>query len=120
MTESVGFKFGIGRLMVLTSVVAIAMTISIRFHAPILSQGLFAIYLVSLAGWAVVRGPAVVADLREIKVKRRKIQERRLELESELRHRKSVDRAKAETSAGRASGVPWGERRLDPKEEKGS
>ena len=91
MSESVGFKFGIGRLMVLTSVVAIAMTISIRFHASILSQGLFAVYLVTLAGWAVIRGPTVVADLKEINSKRRKLQERRLELERDLRNRKSVD-----------------------------
>lgn len=91
MTENVGFKFGIGRLMVLTSVVAIAMTISIRFHAPVLSQGLFAIYLITLAGWVVIRGPTVIADLREVNVKRRKLQERRLELEREFRHRKTAD-----------------------------
>ena len=88
---SARFQFGIGRLMVLTSVVAIAMTIAVRINAPRLVQGLFAVYLVSLAGWTVMRGPTVVSGLRSIHFKRRELQERRAELERQLRQRKSVD-----------------------------
>ena len=78
--------------MVLTSVVAIAMTIAIRIDAPRLMQAFFAIYLVLLAGWTVMRGPTVVSGLITINAKRRNLLERRAELERQLRHRKSVDK----------------------------
>ena len=92
MIKNDRFQYGIGRLIVLTSVVAIAMTISVRINVPRLTQGLFAVYLALLAGWAVMRGPTVVSGLMAVNVKRRKLLEHRAKLERELCHRKSVDK----------------------------
>lgn len=70
--------------MILTSIVAIVMSISIRINAPRLTQGLFAGYLAFLAGWGIVRGPRVLSGLVAVNNKRRKLRERRAELEREF------------------------------------
>ena len=45
MTKSNPIQFGIGRLMVVTTLVAFCMAISIRFDSPTVAQGFFAVYL---------------------------------------------------------------------------
>ena len=84
MTHSDRFQFGIGRLMVLTSIVALVMTVSIRISAPIIAQALFACYAIFMAGWAVMRGPKIVAELIEVNGKRKQVAQRREELMREF------------------------------------
>ncbi len=84
MPGSNRIQFGIGRLMVFTTLVAFSMAISIRFHSPTVAQGIFAAYLVFVAGWAVVRGPSIFAGLVDVNNKLRQLKVRRAELEREL------------------------------------
>jgi hypothetical protein len=81
-------QFGIGRLMVLTTVVAVIMTIAVRINAPQVAQGLLVGYLLFFAFWAVIRGPSIYADLTDINKRRRQIKQRRSDLERELEVRK--------------------------------
>ncbi len=82
-------QFGIGRLMVLTAVVAVIMTIAVRLNAPKIMQGLLVGYLFFFAIWAVIRGPSVYADLVDVSAKRRRILRKRRDLERELDARKN-------------------------------
>jgi len=94
MTKNNHVQFGIGRLMVLTSVVAFSMAISIRFHSPTVAQGIFAVYLMFVAGWAVVRGPSILAGLVDVNNKLRQVKVQRAELERELRQRRRAHETK--------------------------
>ncbi len=94
MTKSNRIQFGIGRLMVVTTLVAFCMAISIRFDSPTVAQGIFAVYLMFVAGWVVVRGPSVFASLVEVNNKLRQIRGRRIELEQELHQRRRAHESK--------------------------
>lgn len=94
MTKSNRIQFGIGRLMVVTTLVAFCMAISIRFDSPTVAQGIFAVYLMFVAGWVVVRGPSVFASLVEVNNKLRQIRGRRVELEQELHQRRRAHESK--------------------------
>ncbi|MEO8495930.1 MAG: hypothetical protein ABI614_12720 [Planctomycetota bacterium] len=83
MAKTTHFQFGIGRLIVLTSAVAVVMAVSIRIDAPQFAQWVFAAYFAMLVGWAVMRGPSVYAKIIEARSRRREVQQRRNELESE-------------------------------------
>lgn len=94
MTTSNRIQFGIGRLMVLTTLVAVCMAISVRFHSPTVAQGIFAVYLIFVAGWAVVRGPTLFADLVVVNKKLRQVKAQRAELERELHQRRRAHYSK--------------------------
>jgi hypothetical protein len=83
MAKDSHFQFGIGRLIILTSAVAVVMAVSIRLDAPQFAQWCFAGYLAFFVGWAVMRGPEMYAKLCVAREKRRKLKQRRGELESE-------------------------------------
>lgn len=70
--------------MLLTSVVAVIMTIAIRINAPKIAQGLFAGYLVFFGFWIVIRGPRVFAELMDVNARRRQLKQRRTDMEREL------------------------------------
>jgi len=76
-------QFGIGRLIILTSAVAVVMAVSIRLDVPQFAQLCFAGYLVFFVGWSVMRGPDMYAKLSDASKQRRKLKQRRDELESE-------------------------------------
>ena len=76
-------QFGIGRLIILTSAVAVVMAVSIRLDVPQFAQLCFAGYLVFFVGWSVMRGPDMYAKLRDARDRRRILNQRRSELESE-------------------------------------
>lgn len=59
------------------------MAVSIRLDAPQFAQWCFAGYLAFFVVWAVMRGPDMYAKLRDAREQRRKLKERRSELESE-------------------------------------
>lgn len=80
--------------MVVTTLVAFCMAISIRFHSPTVAQGIFAVYLMFVAGWAVVRGPRIFADLVEVNNKLRQVKVQRAELERELNQRRRAHESK--------------------------
>ena len=86
------FQFGIRRLFVLTFAVAVVVMISKSVFLPRFAQGLIAIYLLCLVGWAVMRGPTVYADLLELHRLRCKIKERRHKLEGEALKMKRLSR----------------------------
>ena len=83
MVKTSQFQFGIGRLIVLTSAVAVVMAISVRLDAPQFAQWVFAGYLVFFVGWVVMRGPNMYAKLVEARGQRRQLKRRRSELETE-------------------------------------
>jgi len=83
IVNTIRYQFSIRRLLILTSVVAVVMAVSIRLGASQVMQGLFAAYFVFLAGWAVMRGPNVYANLVAARRRRSKLKERRLALESQ-------------------------------------
>jgi hypothetical protein len=83
MAKTSQFQFGIGRLIILTSAVAVVMAVSIRLDVPQVAQWMFAGYLAFFVGWAVMRGPDMYANLCVAREKRRKLKQHRSELESE-------------------------------------
>lgn len=83
MANTSHFQFGIGRLIVLTSAVAVVMAVSIRIDAPQIAQWVFAAYFAVLVGWAVMRGPIAYAKIIEARNRRREVEQRRNELETE-------------------------------------
>ena len=108
MPQGNRIQFGIARLMVLTTLVAFCMAIAVRLNSPTIAQGIFAVYLMFVAGWAVVRGPSVFANLVDVNNKLRQIRGRRVELEQELRQRRRVYESKesADGSSERTSPLP--------------
>ena len=81
--KNIRLQFGTRRLIALTSAVAVVMAMSIRIDAPALTQVVLAAYFMFFVGWAVMRGPSVYANLVEVGSLRRKLKDRRCELESE-------------------------------------
>ncbi len=86
------FQFGIRRLMVLALAVAVVLSISVRIGTSPIPQVLFAVWLGSIVGWAIIRGPRVCAKLAAARLAILSIKERRAELEREARDAKSVIR----------------------------
>jgi len=83
MAKSSHFQCGVGRLIILTSAVAVVIAVSIRLNVPQFAQWMFAGYLAFFAAWAVMRGPDMYAKLCVAREKRRKLKQRRGDLESE-------------------------------------
>jgi hypothetical protein len=83
MAKQSYFQFGIGRLMILTSAIAVVMAISIRIDAPQIAQWAFTVSLALMVAWMVMRGPGVYAKIIEARNRRRKGEQRRNELEAE-------------------------------------
>ena len=77
------FQFGIGRLIILTSTVAVVMAVSVQLDAPQFARWVFAGYFAFFIGWAVMRGPNIYAKMVEARDRRHKLKQRRSELESE-------------------------------------
>lgn len=102
--KSKRFQFGIGRLIILTSAVAVVMAVSIRLNAPQFAQWCFAGYLVFFVVWAVMRGPDLYAKIRDIRDRRRMLKQRRGELESEATELRRT--SKNTKCGGNDSGLP--------------
>ncbi len=83
MVKTSHFQFGTGRLIILTSAVAVVMAVSIRLDVPQFTQLVFAGYLAFFVGWLVMRGPNMYAKLAEARGERRTLKQRRSELQSE-------------------------------------
>ncbi|HUG67591.1 MAG TPA: hypothetical protein VMM76_07560 [Pirellulaceae bacterium] len=83
MAKNIQFQFGIRRLIILTSAVAVVMAVSVRLDAPQVAQWAFAAYLALFVGWAVMRGPNMYAKFIEARARRHQLMQRRSELESE-------------------------------------
>ncbi len=99
------FQFGIGRLLVLTTVVAIVIAISSRLNGSRLIQGLIVIYLVFFFGWIVMRGPNVIAGLVGFYKKRHRLKSRRKELETEITLiRRSADLSRSHNESSKQVG----------------
>ncbi len=97
MAKSSHFQFGIGRLIILTSAVAVVMAVSIRIDAPQFAQWVFAAYLLMFVGWAVMRGPSVYANVAEARDRNHKLMDRRSELDAEASELRKLSRV-AETA----------------------
>ncbi|MCA9146866.1 MAG: hypothetical protein H6821_05650 [Planctomycetaceae bacterium] len=83
MAKTSQFQFGISRLIILTSAVAVVMAVSIRLNVPQFAQWMLAGYLAFFVGWAVMRGPNMYAKLCVAREKRQVLKQHRSELESE-------------------------------------
>jgi hypothetical protein len=102
MAKNSHFQFGIGRLIILMSAVAVVMAITVRLDAPQVAQWVFAGYLAFFVGWAVMSGPNMYAKLAEAREQRRMLQQRRSELESEtaeLRRISKIANSDVDTSS---------------------
>ncbi len=84
MEGNIRFQFGIARLIILTTVIAVVIAISIRIDAPKLTQGIVAAYFLFVVVWVVMRGPTVAAGLTDVYRRRGKLKDRRAELEREV------------------------------------
>jgi hypothetical protein len=78
------FQFGVRRLFVLTTVVALVMAISVTMFPPPFTQGLLTAYLLLLAVWVVMRSPEVYAELRAWYGRWGEFKRRRQQLEDEI------------------------------------
>lgn len=85
------FQFGILRLLILTTAVAMIIAVSTRIAAPFLFQAVLAAYLLFFVCWIIMRAPNMVRNLSELRQRRRQQQRHRIELESDVRNRVSKD-----------------------------
>ena len=106
MAKTSHFQFGIGRLLVLTSAVAIVMAVSIRLDVPRFAQWCLAGYLVFFVVWVVMRGPDMYAKLRVAREQRRMFKQRRDELESEAAELRRTNKI-----ADNENGIPRAEQK---------
>ncbi len=83
MAKTLHVQFGIGRLIILTSAVAVVMAVAIRLDVPQFAQWIFAGYLVFFVVWAVMRGPDMYAKILDARDRRRMLKQGRGDLESE-------------------------------------
>ena len=77
MAKTSHYQFGIGRLIILTTAVAVVMAVSIRLDVPQLAQWCFAGYLAFFVVWSVMRGPNMYAKLAEIRGQQRTVKRHR-------------------------------------------
>ena len=77
------FQFGTGRLIALTTVVAVIMAITMRLNAPHVAQIVLGAYFTFFASWIVMRGPSIYANWFELRKRRQEIKDRRRKLEGE-------------------------------------
>jgi predicted membrane chloride channel (bestrophin family) len=95
MKISSTFQFGIGRLLVLMTVVAGISALSVRIAGPSLFQSVVAMYFIMLAIWIVMRVPSLYDKFRELRKRSHQIAEHRLALERDLVSvKQTVDRSK--------------------------
>jgi hypothetical protein len=94
MAKTSQFQFGTGRLIVLTSAVAVVLAVSIRLDVPQVVQWVLAGYLAFFVAWIVMRGPNIYAKLLAARNRRCWLDQRRSELEreaAELREDKRME-----------------------------
>jgi hypothetical protein len=93
MPKSSGrYQFGIRRLLILTTAVALIVVISIRLAAPRLVQVVVAAYFVFLVGWMIMRLPSLYVKLAELCKRADQVAERRVTLEADaLKAKQAAD-----------------------------
>ena len=82
------YQFGVRSLFVLTTVVALNMTIVVTMFSLGNTQGFLTIYLLFLSSWAVMRGPYAYAELRAWNKQRCEFKARRHQLKREILEQK--------------------------------
>lgn len=82
------FQFTIFRLFLLTLVVAIVLAIAMAFEAPFIARVCIGIYLMAFATWVVMRGPGLIDDFRRILRERKRLREKRRQLEDDIAKRR--------------------------------
>jgi hypothetical protein len=95
------FQYSIRRLMVLTTVVAIVVGVAWSFDFPELFRAALAVYFLTFAVWAVVRGPRLYADLRRLRAEHRRLAQRRARLEREYGEPKSHNSSQRNDNASK-------------------
>lgn len=83
------FQFTIFRLFLLTLAVAVVLAIAMAFEAPFIARVCVGLYLMALAVWGVMRGPGLVTDLRNFIHERKRLREKRRELEDDIAKRRA-------------------------------
>ncbi len=77
MTNAMGkrrpYQFSIGRLLALSTVVALSLAIAGWLTSTLAGQAVAGAYFGLLAAWVVMRWPAVRENLREVRLRRQKI-----------------------------------------------
>jgi hypothetical protein len=105
MRRSRPYQFGIWRLIVLMTAVAAAFALAQGFSISPLGRGIAGVYFALLASWAVLRWPAVLANLAEVRQRRQAMLSSRRAMLSEVQRR----REGASVDPNRAAKAPVGE-----------
>jgi hypothetical protein len=77
MSKRRPYQFSIGRLLALSTVVALSLAVAGWLTSTPAGQALAGTYFGLLAAWVVMRWPAVRDNLREVRLRRQKILEER-------------------------------------------
>lgn len=95
------YRFGLIRLFVLCTVIALTLTLVRRL--PILAAGQVAagIYFSLLWTWVIMRWPAVYASLRELRARRRALLESRRQMAAEAEQARNHSGSVAQTDSER-------------------
>ncbi|WP_428305628.1 hypothetical protein [Lacipirellula sp.] len=65
MGKSVRYQFTMRRLLLLSTAIAVAFAVAGGFRGPLIFKVFVGVYFASLAGWVVMRWPAVRENWRE-------------------------------------------------------
>ena len=77
------FRFGIRRLLILTTAVAVIIALSVRIDVTWHIQTMVAGYLLLVVGWMIMRVPSLYGKFWELRKRSQQVAEHRLRLEKE-------------------------------------
>ena len=89
--DSTAFRFGVRRLLILTTTVAMIMAITSRLVMPSLFRAVVASYFAIFAFFVIMRGPTVYRRLSAWRGRLRKLKTQRLDLQREVSKLKQID-----------------------------
>jgi membrane protein YdbS with pleckstrin-like domain len=84
------FQFGIRRMLVLTTAVAVIFALSARINVPWLVQSVVAGYFIFLSVWIIMRVPSLYRRFCELRKRSHQIAEHRLTLKREALNAKQA------------------------------
>ena len=84
LNNTTAFQFGVRRLLILTTTVAVIMAITIRQVMPALFRTVVAGYFVTFAFFVILRGPTVYRRLSSWRARLRELKTQRLDLQREV------------------------------------
>jgi len=97
------FQFGLGRILVLTTVSAVAAAIAASMEAPLVFQAIVAGYLILMATYIVLRLPAACRGIMRRTPQWERLRRRRSDLEATvLRMKRDTEQARLSASTDKS------------------